>query len=139
MPPENVCGRLRAVGDDAGEVHGAALLQVDVRSAQDLGVRLGHHQVHHVRRRRRRRDLALVLARVAVPNGLNLRKDFLSFRFIFSLFDINVYILCIVPLGDSPLRRSCGSHGSARRECKSTALSSAAACPDGAATIPEIE
>ena len=75
MPPEYVGGRLRAVRDDAGEVHGAALLQVDVRPAQDLRVRLGHHQVHHVRRRRRRRDLTLVLAGVAMPNGLNLHAD----------------------------------------------------------------
>ena len=38
VPPEYVSGRLGAVGDDAGEVHGAALLQVHVGPAQDLGV-----------------------------------------------------------------------------------------------------
>ena len=42
VPPEYVSGRLGAVGDDAGEVHGAALLQVHVGPAQDLGEERGH-------------------------------------------------------------------------------------------------
>ena len=75
MPPEDVGRRLGAVRDDAGEVHGGALLKVDVGPAQDLRPGLGHHQADHVRRRRRRRDLALVLARVAVADRLYLREE----------------------------------------------------------------
>lgn len=40
MPPEDVRGRLWAVGDDACQVHGAALFQVDVRPANDCCTRL---------------------------------------------------------------------------------------------------
>ena len=40
----------------------------------DLCVGLGHHQLDDVRSRRRRRDLALVLAGVAVTHGLDLRQ-----------------------------------------------------------------
>lgn len=40
MPPEDVSRRLRAVRDDAGEVHRAPLLEVDVWAAEDLGLGL---------------------------------------------------------------------------------------------------
>ena len=43
VPPEDEGGWLWAVRDDAGEVHGGALLQVDVGPAEDLGPRLRHH------------------------------------------------------------------------------------------------
>jgi len=51
VPPEDEGGRLRAVGDDAGQVHGAALLQVDVGSAQyvRLGLCGGGKQFRHRR------------------------------------------------------------------------------------------
>ena len=39
-PPEDVLRGLWAVPHQAGQVHGEALLQVDVRPAQDLRVRL---------------------------------------------------------------------------------------------------
>ena len=45
MPPEYVGGRFGAVGDDAGEVHRAALLQVHVRPAQDLEEETKKHSV----------------------------------------------------------------------------------------------
>ncbi len=74
VPPKDVGGRLRAVCDDAGEVHGAALLQVDVRPAQDLCVGLCDGQPDDVARGRGRRDLALVLARVPVRHRLDLQQ-----------------------------------------------------------------
>jgi len=40
VSPEDVGRRLRAVCDDAGQVHGAAFLQVDVRTADDGRSRL---------------------------------------------------------------------------------------------------
>ena len=53
VPPEDEGGWLWAVGDDAGEVHGGALLQVDVGPPQDLGPRLSNHEVDDVRGWRR--------------------------------------------------------------------------------------
>ncbi len=40
VPPEDEGGRLGAVGDDARQVHGAALLQVDVGAAHDRSLGL---------------------------------------------------------------------------------------------------
>ena len=40
VSPEDVRRRLGTVGDDAGQVHGAALLQVDVRAPDDGRARL---------------------------------------------------------------------------------------------------
>ena len=60
MVPEDVVGRLGAVLDEAGDVHHAALVQVDLRPAHNLRVGLSHRQVDVVRHHRGPAHLALV-------------------------------------------------------------------------------